>query len=139
MLEEEMRVRALEGDSRSKVDNDAVHVLDLRKTYPGPPAKHAGLSLLLSLSLSLSPCLSVWLLLYMPVYAHAYAHAHQFSARVDYRRQTRRVLRNDRSKRCRQDDGNQYAHRVFFIIDKFPVPTASTLLQENFHPYLQTA
>ena len=77
MLEEEMRVRALEGDSRSKVDNDAVHVLDLRKTYPGPPAKHAGLSLLLSLSLSLSPCLSVWLLLYMPVYAHAYAHAHQ--------------------------------------------------------------
>ena len=96
-------------------------------------------SLSFSLSLSLSPCLSVWLLLYMPVYAHAYAHAHQFSARVDYRRQTRRVLRNDRSKRCRQDDGNQYAHRVFFIIDKFPVPTASTLLQENFHPYLQTA
>ena len=71
---------------------------------------------------------------------HTHTHTHtKFSARVDYRRQTRRVLRNDRSKRCRQDDGNQYAHRVFFIIDKFPVPTASTLLQENFHPYLQTA
>ncbi|MGB1598629.1 MAG: hypothetical protein ACPIOQ_38100 [Promethearchaeia archaeon] len=45
MLEEEMRVRALEGGSRSKADNDAVHVLDLRKTYPGPPAKHAGVCL----------------------------------------------------------------------------------------------
>merc|ERR1719352_1369137 len=41
VLEEEMRVRALEGGSRSKADNDAVHVLDPRKTYPGPPAKHA--------------------------------------------------------------------------------------------------
>ena len=40
-----MRVRALEGDSRPKADNDAVHVLDLRKTYPGPPAKHAGVCL----------------------------------------------------------------------------------------------
>ena len=140
MLEEEMRVRALEGDSRSKVDNDAVHVLDLRKTYPGPPAKHAGLSLLLSLSLSLSlpVCLSGCCCICQSTHTHTHTHT-KFSARVDYRRQTRRVLRNDRSKRCRQDDGNQYAHRVFFIIDKFPVPTASTLLQENFHPYLQTA
>ena len=69
---------------------------------------------------------------------HTHTHT-KFSARVDYGHQTRRVLRNAWSKRCRQDDGNQYAHRVFFIIDKFPVPTASTLLQENFHPYLQTA
>ena len=74
MLEEEMRVRALEGDSRSKVDNDAVHVLDLRKTYPGPPAKHAGLSLLLSLSLSLPVCLSSCCCICQSTHTHTHTH-----------------------------------------------------------------
>ena len=69
-----MRVRALEGGSRSKADNDAVHVLDLRKTYPGPPAKHAGVCVCV--------CVSLRMVVSVSVYAHAYAHTS--SARIDF-------------------------------------------------------
>ena len=69
-----MRVRALEGDSRPKADNDAVHVLDLRKTYPGPPAKHAGVCVCV--------CVSLRMVVSVSVYAHAYAHTS--SARIDF-------------------------------------------------------
>ena len=69
-----MRVRALEGGSCSKADNDAVHVLDLRKTYPGPPAKHAGVCVCV--------CVSLRMVVSVSVYAHAYAHTS--SARIDF-------------------------------------------------------
>ena len=74
MLEEETRVRALERDSRSRADKDAVHVLDLCKTYPGQPAKHAGVCVCV--------CVSLRMVVSVSVYAHAYAHTS--SARIDF-------------------------------------------------------